>query len=1046
MRPLKLTMQAFGPYAEKEVIDFSVLGNRTMFVISGKTGSGKTTIFDGITYAIYGKASGEDRNGPELRSQFAPSSLLTEVSFEFKLKDKRYLIIRSPQQEKKKERGDGTTTIGAKAEMFSFDEDGNQEIIASSIRDVDEKIKEIMQIDSNQFRQIIMIPQGEFRRLLTSDSKEKEGILQRLFHTEMYKRVEEKLKDQAQALKKTVEQKIIIRNTALSHITSLFIEELALLVKESSDNDVAILPLLDREIKAMEEEIKNSEQKLQQKNKERDDLKKLLFEAEAVLKQMKHKEELQIRLNELQAQEADYKQQEQKIDLAQKAAFLAQQEEICHHLKRQIDQGEQEKKQLILSLKEWENKLALAEKHFQEQVAKEQEKKQLMESLSLLKGMEDDVLKYASMEDNLSTVKISLDSNRNKENLLLNERKEMEQKTVALKGKKKELERQSQQLVENREKTRDLINLLEKLTEYEVTNQERMKATSETVTRQKDMEHVLSRYQDAKELVENLEERWLTNQSYLLALQLKEEEACPVCGSIHHPKPATFASESHSVSEEDRKSAKADLAVLEKQKMSAETKWLEAKSRVSVLEQEVLSKWNKIHDINPDLTKENNSIAISTIKSQLAELKKEQIQIQENVKHLEQLNNMLEELDTKMGISLEQIEKIRKDTQALTIEYTEKHTIIQKMKENIPEDLRDITQFKKTVDTTRMKLEQLEAVFKRAQENLQSTKENAQKESTRLESMEKQMKQLSLSLEQERTTFIQRMNEQGFPNYRDYANSKMTEEQIENGKRAILAYREECRSTLDRLKDLEEALKDVAIPDTEGLNTKLTTITAKIDQLQEEKTNLLMKIKENKDIYNQVTTINEEVKELENKYKLVGHLYDISRGQNAQRITFERYVLAAFLDDILLEANVRLNKMTSGRYQLQRKSDRSKGNVQSGLELLVFDQYTGQERHVKTLSGGESFKAALSLALGLADVVQQHAGGISLETMFIDEGFGTLDPESLDQAIETLMDIQSSGRLVGIISHVPELKERMEVRLEVIAGQTGSTTRFDFLS
>ncbi|HWJ80228.1 MAG TPA: SbcC/MukB-like Walker B domain-containing protein, partial [Niallia sp.] len=506
------------------------------------------------------------------------------------------------------------------------------------------------------------------------------------------------------------------------------------------------------------------------------------------------------------------------------------------------------------------------------------------------------------------------------------------------------------------------------------------------------------------------------------------------------------ASESHSVSEEDRKSAKADLAVLEKQKMSAETKWLEAKSRVSVLEQEVLSKWNKIHDINPDLTKENNSIAISTIKSQLAELKKEQIQIQENVKHLEQLNNMLEELDTKMGISLEQIEKIRKDTQALTIEYTEKHTIIQKMKENIPEDLRDITQFKKTVDTTRMKLEQLEAVFKRAQENLQSTKENAQKESTRLESMEKQMKQLSLSLEQERTTFIQRMNEQGFPNYRDYANSKMTEEQIENEKRAILAYREECRSTLDRLKDLEEALKDVAIPDTEGLNTKLTTITAKIDQLQEEKTNLLMKIKENKDIYNQVTTINEEVKELENKYKLVGHLYDISRGQNAQRITFERYVLAAFLDDILLEANVRLNKMTSGRYQLQRKSDRSKGNVQSGLELLVFDQYTGQERHVKTLSGGESFKAALSLALGLADVVQQHAGGISLETMFIDEGFGTLDPESLDQAIETLMDIQSSGRLVGIISHVPELKERMEVRLEVIAGQTGSTTRFDFLS
>jgi DNA repair protein SbcC/Rad50 len=161
-------------------------------------------------------------------------------------------------------------------------------------------------------------------------------------------------------------------------------------------------------------------------------------------------------------------------------------------------------------------------------------------------------------------------------------------------------------------------------------------------------------------------------------------------------------------------------------------------------------------------------------------------------------------------------------------------------------------------------------------------------------------------------------------------------------------------------------------------------------------------------------------------------------------MTFERFVLAAFLDEILLVANERLRKMTSGRYQLLRKTDRSKGNVQSGLEILVFDQYTGQQRHVKTLSGGESFKASLALALGLSEVVQQYAGGVSLETMFIDEGFGTLDPESLDQAIESLMDIQQSGRLVGIISHVPELKERIDARLEVIATKEGSRTEFIF--
>lgn len=202
---------------------------------------------------------------------------------------------------------------------------------------------------------------------------------------------------------------------------------------------------------------------------------------------------------------------------------------------------------------------------------------------------------------------------------------------------------------------------------------------------------------------------------------------------------------------------------------------------------------------------------------------------------------------------------------------------------------------------------------------------------------------------------------------------------------------------------------------------------------------------ENKKIHVRVVEINASIKELEEAYQTVGHLADIARGQNANRLTFERYVLASFLEDILNVANDRLIKMTAGRYNLIRKTDRSKGNIQSGLELLVFDQYTGQERHVKTLSGGESFKASLALALGLADVVQQYAGGVSLETMFIDEGFGTLDPESLDHAIEALMDIQSSGRLVGLISHVPELKERIDARLEVISSQNGSRTEFQFM-
>ncbi|MFC8575290.1 AAA family ATPase, partial [Heyndrickxia sporothermodurans] len=278
MKPLKLMMQAFGPYAEKEVIDFTELGNRTMFVISGKTGSGKTTIFDGISFAIYGKASGEDRNGNELRSQFAKDELPTEVSLQFSLRNKTYFIWRSPQQEKRKSRGDGFTTVGAKAELYLLNETGDKQILAANVRDTDEKIKEIIQLDANQFRQILMIPQGEFRKLLTSESKDKEQILQRLFHTELYKRNEEQLKEEAATLKKYVEAKIEERSMALKSIYQIENEDLHSEIEEDIINDVKIIPMLTAEIKKMQQMAVELQVKMEQKKLERDESKKKVDE------------------------------------------------------------------------------------------------------------------------------------------------------------------------------------------------------------------------------------------------------------------------------------------------------------------------------------------------------------------------------------------------------------------------------------------------------------------------------------------------------------------------------------------------------------------------------------------------------------------------------------------------------------------------------------------------------------------------------------------------------------------------------------------------
>lgn len=1045
MRPLKLTMQAFGPYAHKEVIDFTVLGNRTMFVISGKTGSGKTTIFDGISYAIYGKASGEDRNGPELRSQFADDSLLTEVSFEFKLKEKRYLIIRSPQQEKKKERGDGFTTIGAKAELFTFDEDGKELLVASSVRDVDEKVKEIMQIDSNQFRQILMIPQGEFRRLLTSDSKEKENILQRLFHTEMYKRIEERLKEQAQGLKKEVEQKTLLRNNALTKIAAVFHKDLIALIEQGSDNDVAILPLLEQEIELMDEEIKKLQTKLEHKNKERDVIRQHLYEAESILKQMKLKEDLSARLKELESQKKDYTETETKIDLAQKAALLAQQEEICHHLKRQIDDSKAEEKLLRSTLETIQAQLIEAEQQYKEEVEKEEERKQLANYLVELKNMEKDVLQYAEVEGELLQLKQSMETHASQQETLQKQRKEKEITIQTYKERIKQLDGMKEMLLENKDKIRNLQSILERINDYMEVTDTSMKRKADAKTKKQMLDNVVKRLEDAKALVENLENKWITNQSVMLATSLKTDEACPVCGSVHHPDPATNLFHDDDFSEEDRKSAKKDLEMIEKEKTIAETAWLEANTQWKWLAEDAQNKLKKVIDIYPSFTEEDCSVVANTIQSQLQELSLEQKKLAMQTAEMEKIKQSLTDVEVQLQEVHAQLDKIAEGMAKTSIAYTEQNTTLKKMKETIPSDLRELSKYKKVWQESSLRLEKMEARFKFAQEKLQSTKEKWQKESVRLESLEKQIKQLSDNLQAEREIFLDRMAKQGFPTYRAYAESKLQDQEVEKLKAAVQAYREECRSVSDRLQDLEEALKDITVPNMEELQKQLSLIVEEASRFQQEHTNMLIKQKDNKEIQHQVVEINKKVKELENQFKLVGHLYDISRGQNSQRITFERYVLASFLDEILLQANSRLKKMTSGRYKLVRKSDRSKGNVQSGLELLVFDQYTGQERHVKTLSGGESFKAALSLALGLSDVVQNFAGGISLETMFIDEGFGTLDPESLDQAIETLMDIQNSGRLVGVISHVPELKDRMEVRLEVIAGQTGSTTRFEYI-
>ncbi|WJV28795.1 SbcC/MukB-like Walker B domain-containing protein [Rossellomorea sp. AcN35-11] len=415
---------------------------------------------------------------------------------------------------------------------------------------------------------------------------------------------------------------------------------------------------------------------------------------------------------------------------------------------------------------------------------------------------------------------------------------------------------------------------------------------------------------------------------------------------------------------------------------------------------------------------------------------------------VEQSRVMKEEV-RKGKEKLEELEEAKHSNhevlQELNTLFLTKATTLEKVKEAIPFELRSKVQFNKALNEQKQKREELKAAFELTQKRYYELENSFSVKESQVMDKENQIEKANAEMKTEREAFLALLTEQGFSHYQSFQDAKKSEADILTLQDKVKRYGEEWRSVSDRLEDIDKLLKDKDKPDIISIERSISHVTEEMSLVNDELNKIKTNTNENKRILSRVTTINDGIKHMESKYQMVGHLAEVARGQNANRITFERYVLASFLEDILKVANERLIKMTSGRYQLIRKTDRSKGNVQSGLELLVFDQYTGQERHVKTLSGGESFKASLALALGLADVVQQYAGGVSLETMFIDEGFGTLDPESLDHAIEALMDIQSSGRLVGLISHVPELKERIDARLEVISSQNGSRTEFQYL-
>ncbi|HBM4072885.1 TPA: SMC family ATPase [Listeria innocua] len=1018
MRPIKLTMQAFGAYAKKEVIDFEKLGTEQIFVISGKTGAGKSTIFDAISFAIFGKANTFDRESFSMRSHFATDKEITEVTLVFRLKDKIYQISRIPQQEIAKQRGNGTTTSPQKAELYELIGD-EMKLLASSVRDVNTKMEELIQLNVDQFRQILMIPQGEFRELLVSDSKEKEVILQRLAHTVYYEKVENLLwEKQKEAEILVVEaRKKVAELAELSlpgiEITGKTTTEISLLQTEAIKQEQAILAELESALSIIRKETSEAVKKVTLAKEQLLDWQNLDLYIEEVAK--------------LEAEKDFYQVIANRIEAAKRASNLRSQDALCIRLKEQLETAVNTEKQVAREVELITNQFSNAKKQKEALAEQEEILETNKRTLFQLEEMEPKIIELETVTIQKRRAEINWKEAANRLEKVMKTEQEIAAELQSMETRLGEINQAELAILEAINKRTTAEALIEK--NQELVNK-RMKMdlwNKQKQTEEQTLKQLLTEKLAIETTIKQEESNLQQEQAATLAAHLHEGEACPVCGSVSHPQLAEYGES-------------ASLTTLEEAKAKLHEKQLainEVEKSISQLEWQ-LAEWADIADVDlvavEKLLAENRQLA-KNLTDQINQLQTNVAQ-KENIQGtLETLKNKQKELETEKNNTALQVESFHQEVQLSSgkLSYLE---------QAIPADLRDKTIFDKkknelsnSIKTHLEQVEQVDKIFREAE------KETTRLEST-LQSAEKTTLDAKESLQIQREVFKDAMKQNDFPTYEAYKQALMSAEELKSKEEQLADFERKRHLAISRRADLTEKLKNKQKPNIEQLESFMTEKQLELAQSEENTIKQRDFVLKRKELAENYQNSIQAVEKAEVNYADIGLLADSARGKNARRLTFERYILAMFLDTIIHRANHRLSKMTSGRFELKRKIEKAKGNVQSGLELEVFDEYTGLTRHVKTLSGGESFKTSLALALSLAEVVQEMAGGISLETMFIDEGFGTLDPESLEVAVECLLETQENGRLVGIISHVPELKERISARLEVTATNHGSTTKF----
>ena len=918
MRPLKLVMSAFGSYAGEVTVPFEEFGDTGLYLVTGDTGAGKTTIFDAITFALYGEASGKNREPVMFRSKYAQPDTPTFVELTFLYHGKKYTVRRNPEYDRPKNRGQGMTKEKAEAVLI-FPDDRNP---VTKYKEVTAAITELLGLDRNQFTQIAMLAQGEFQKLLHAKTEERSEIFRKIFHTKPYQILQEKLKSESAELRVRYED---VQKSILQYVADVTCAEESVYYAElSSIKKKKTISTVEDTMKLIEEIIAEDETQLS-----------------GTEKQVAENAEAFDKVNQQIGKETA--RQKAREDLKAAERGLEKETPIFAEIKEKHKSLEARNKEIEATAIAIETeKQKLAGYDTLSALQKELQQKR-MALQSLIKQMESGKVKEKELTAGIdSCVKALEELKQTGENKLqLENRLHIQQ----------EEDKQLQALAEDLQQYEKQIGLLTRAEKQYQEAKQIMLAEAERATR--------------------LEVALWDEQAGILAEKFQDGEKCPVCGSIHHPEPAK------------KKQEAPDKVTVDNAKESAEQARLNAEKQ----NQEVVRCKERKNSLSDSVKKRASELSL---RGEIEEIK---AQMQE-----------------KQSTCAEKKQALLADKKAIEQQMVRR----QKLEKHLPELENNLKQIQVTAIENGKKLTEYEVGIQNAETREQEVRAN-----------------LEFINKEEAETKIKELQQQ--KQEKERARDEIQKQYAKSEKR-INDYHQTIATLKAQLEDAEQLNMEELIQQKQKLQQRKAA-------LEEQKKQYQIRLNGNIKAHNAISKQFSNMQEVENHWTWVKALSNTANGNltGKEKIALEIYVQRFYFSRILRYANVRLMMISGGQYELVLRKEPVNQKSQSGLELDVIDHYNGSVRSVKTLSGGESFQASLSLALGLADEIQASAGGIQLDTMFVDEGFGSLDEEALNQAMRVLNSLADSKRLVGIISHVGELKQQIEKQLVVTKDKSGGS-------